>query len=274
MTCSCCLVLTIIYILCQLQTVGDSWCAVWLHVHVVLLIFLSARPVGHSLRCSLTSRCGAPLGRRYAKLSQDTRASFERFTAEYFAQRASLAMVFLLIDSSVPPQKVDLDYACKLAEAGVAFCIVFTKADKRKKGGAAGSANMKAFKRSLLVQVRRRRCCMLSCCANYCLHCQARLKSKLEQDHLCCAFVRRARPGVYGLGCMRSTKLRVAHLLCVQGFSALPPSVVTSADTGLGKGQLLGLIASLREAFEKSGRLKEAAARQPAPAAAAPEAEP
>lgn len=137
---------------------------------------------------------------RYAKISKDMRSTFGKFTAEYFTQRKALAMVFLLIDSSVPPQKVDLDYASQLADTGIAFSIIFTKVDKRKKQATTNQRNMKDFKRALLAR----------------------------------------------------------------GFEYLPPSVVTSAENGTGKGQLLSLIASLREAFEKSGKLSTSkAAEQP-----------
>ena len=60
-------------------------------------------------------------------------------------------MVLLLVDSSIPPQAVDLDYASWLASEGVPFSLVFTKADKRKRGGAPGPLqNIAAFKRELL----------------------------------------------------------------------------------------------------------------------------
>ena len=59
-------------------------------------------------------------------------------------------MVLLLVDASVPPQAVDLDYAAWLASKGVPFSIVFTKADKRKKGAPRPEGNVSAFKRALL----------------------------------------------------------------------------------------------------------------------------
>jgi GTP-binding protein len=59
-------------------------------------------------------------------------------------------MVLLLVDASIPPQPVDLDYAAWLAAAGVPFSLVFTKADKRKKGGPRCAENVAAFKRALL----------------------------------------------------------------------------------------------------------------------------
>lgn len=51
---------------------------------------------------------------------------------------------------SIPPQAVDLEYAGWLGGAGLPFSIVFTKADKRKKGQPRHVANVNAFKRALL----------------------------------------------------------------------------------------------------------------------------
>lgn len=59
-------------------------------------------------------------------------------------------MVLLLVDASIPPQAVDLDYAAWLAGAGVPFSVVFTKADKRKRGGPRAADNVAAFKRALM----------------------------------------------------------------------------------------------------------------------------
>jgi GTP-binding protein len=86
----------------------------------------------------------------YAKRSKDQRSEFDAFTRAYFKQRRTLAMVLMLVDASIPPQPVDLDYACWLAQSSVPFSIVFTKADKRKRGGPRCSENVSAFKRALL----------------------------------------------------------------------------------------------------------------------------
>lgn len=53
---------------------------------------------------------------------------------------------------SIPPQEVDVEYAAWLARAELPFSIVFTKADKRKKGEPRHTANIAAFKRALLEQ--------------------------------------------------------------------------------------------------------------------------
>lgn len=89
---------------------------------------------------------------RYARTGKDARRGFEQFTRQYFQQRATLAMVLLLVDCSIPPQDVDLEYAAWLGQQGLPFSIVFTKADKRKKGQPRHSTNVVAFKQALVAK--------------------------------------------------------------------------------------------------------------------------
>ncbi|GIL70844.1 hypothetical protein Vretimale_3922 [Volvox reticuliferus] len=91
-------------------------------------------------------------GYGYAKVGAQGRQQFDAFTREYFMMRPNLAMVFLLVDASIPPQKVDLEYANWLTDNEVPFTLVFTKADKRRKGvpSSARDSHVTAFKRSLL----------------------------------------------------------------------------------------------------------------------------
>jgi GTP-binding protein len=63
-------------------------------------------------------------------------------------RRESLVNAFVLIDSNVPPQKIDLEFCNWLGENGVPFVIVFTKTDRKK---ARGGENVAAFKKELLV---------------------------------------------------------------------------------------------------------------------------
>jgi len=61
-------------------------------------------------------------------------------------------MVLLLVDSSIPPQSIDLQYAAWLGQQSVPFSIVFTKHDKRRKGAPKKSENIMGFKRALIEQ--------------------------------------------------------------------------------------------------------------------------
>ena len=52
----------------------------------------------------------------------------------YVTRREQLTNLFVLIDSRLKPQAIDLDFIRFLGEAGVPFAIIFTKADKNKRG--------------------------------------------------------------------------------------------------------------------------------------------
>lgn len=71
-------------------------------------------------------------GYGYAKTSKTNRAIFQGFITKYFFKRKQLSCAFVLIDSRLKPQKIDLDFMYKLGENGIPFCIVFTKIDKLK----------------------------------------------------------------------------------------------------------------------------------------------
>jgi len=87
-------------------------------------------------------------GYGYAKTSRTNRGEWERFIRYYLKNRESLQCVFVLIDSRLEPQKVDLDFCFWLGEQGIPFVLVFTKADKQSKLKTDQSAA--AFKKALL----------------------------------------------------------------------------------------------------------------------------
>lgn len=69
-------------------------------------------------------------GYGFAKVSHSQRASWEKMIDNYLMQRENLVSVFVLIDSRLEPQRLDLDFLRKLGERGIPFSLVFTKADK------------------------------------------------------------------------------------------------------------------------------------------------
>lgn len=71
-------------------------------------------------------------GYGYAKTSKTNRATFQGFITKYFFKRKQLSCAFVLIDSRLKPQKIDLDFMQKLGENAIPFCIIFTKIDKLK----------------------------------------------------------------------------------------------------------------------------------------------
>jgi GTP-binding protein len=69
-------------------------------------------------------------GYGYAKVSKEKRSGFDKMISGYILGRTNLICVFVLIDIRIPPQEIDLLFMGNLAENGIPFCMVFTKADK------------------------------------------------------------------------------------------------------------------------------------------------
>ncbi|MBC7448499.1 MAG: YihA family ribosome biogenesis GTP-binding protein [Hymenobacteraceae bacterium] len=70
-------------------------------------------------------------GYGYAKVSQREREKWQQLIRAYLRKRETLACCFVLIDSRIPPQQVDLDFLRYLGEQQIPFVLVFTKADKQ-----------------------------------------------------------------------------------------------------------------------------------------------
>ncbi|MEM9836816.1 MAG: ribosome biogenesis GTP-binding protein YihA/YsxC [Bacteroidota bacterium] len=83
-------------------------------------------------------------GYGYARVSKKTRGKWETRTENYFSQRRSLVNAFVLIDSGIPPQKIDLEFCNWLGELGVPFSLVFTKVDRKKSRDGGQVAKFKA----------------------------------------------------------------------------------------------------------------------------------
>ena len=78
-------------------------------------------------------------GYGFANAPEHLREKWAEFTREYLTKRESLITVLLLIDSTVKPQRLDLECLDWLGEAGVPVTIVFTKVDKKRKKGSGGT---------------------------------------------------------------------------------------------------------------------------------------
>ncbi|MDR0668099.1 MAG: ribosome biogenesis GTP-binding protein YihA/YsxC [Prevotellaceae bacterium] len=71
-------------------------------------------------------------GYGYARSSKTKRDRFAGSIAGYIMQRAQLSLLFVLLDSRLAPQQIDLDFITRLGEWGIPFALVFTKIDKLK----------------------------------------------------------------------------------------------------------------------------------------------
>ncbi len=69
-------------------------------------------------------------GYGYASVSKTKRAEFQEFLREYLIERENLQCTFVLLDSRLEPQKIDMEFMEWLGENGIPFVMVFTKIDK------------------------------------------------------------------------------------------------------------------------------------------------
>ena len=87
-------------------------------------------------------------GYGYAAVGEQRRLEFNEAVADFLAGRRNLRCVFVLIDSRLPPQKIDLEFLRWLdGLAGVPFALIFTKIDKLS--ATQGQANVDLFKKAL-----------------------------------------------------------------------------------------------------------------------------
>ncbi len=70
-------------------------------------------------------------GYGFAKVAKSEKIDFNESAGNYLATRPQLRRVFVLIDSRLSPQRIDLEFLLWLGDTGVPFALVFTKADKQ-----------------------------------------------------------------------------------------------------------------------------------------------
>ncbi len=86
-------------------------------------------------------------GYGYARTSKSSRVAWQKMITEYLTGREPLVNTFVLIDSRIPPQKIDLEFISFLGRNGVPLAVVFTKVDKQNQRETAHNVN--AFKQAL-----------------------------------------------------------------------------------------------------------------------------
>lgn len=72
-------------------------------------------------------------GYGYASRSKKGVADIQRVIGSYLENRMEMTCLFVLIDSRLEPQKIDVNFMNWLGENQVPFVIIFTKADKQSK---------------------------------------------------------------------------------------------------------------------------------------------
>jgi len=92
--------------------------------------------------------CDLP-GYGYAKVSKRDREDWRKMIRQYLFNRENLMNVFVLLDSRVKPQQIDMEFMMDLGENEIPFSIIFTKADKLKPKDL--TKNIKAYKEEILM---------------------------------------------------------------------------------------------------------------------------
>lgn len=87
-------------------------------------------------------------GYGYARVSKSERREFSKLILDYVLEREQMHVLFVLVDSRLEPQKIDLDFINLLGEHGIPFGIVFTKCDKLSSNQA--ESNIARYRRTLL----------------------------------------------------------------------------------------------------------------------------
>ena len=86
-------------------------------------------------------------GYGFARTSKTSREAWSRMIRDYFLHREQLTNTYVLVDSRIPPQRIDLEFIEFLGTNGVPLTIVFTKTDKEKQREVMG--NIKLMKQEL-----------------------------------------------------------------------------------------------------------------------------
>lgn len=89
-------------------------------------------------------------GYGYARVSKSTRGEFSKLITDYVLKCEKMHYLFVLVDSRLEPQKIDLRFIELLGQNGIPFGIIFTKADKLSQ--AQLNRNVKNYKLTLSEQ--------------------------------------------------------------------------------------------------------------------------
>lgn len=89
-------------------------------------------------------------GYGYAKVSKKDRAGFMKLIYDYFEKRENMVNAFVLLDSRLEPQKIDLQFMEWMGLHAIPFSMVFTKIDKLS--SSALNKNMEHYKTEMLKQ--------------------------------------------------------------------------------------------------------------------------
>lgn len=89
-------------------------------------------------------------GYGYARVSKEKKEGYGKLIEKYVKGSQNLYCLFVLLDSRLTPQPIDLDFIAWAGKAGIPLALVFTKADKVSKSQLKQTLNV--FEVELLKQ--------------------------------------------------------------------------------------------------------------------------
>ncbi|MEX2512621.1 MAG: ribosome biogenesis GTP-binding protein YihA/YsxC [Cyclobacteriaceae bacterium] len=80
-------------------------------------------------------------GYGFAKVSKKLKADWDKMIKTYLTERENLMTTFVLVDSRLNPQKIDIDFILWCAQNEISTVIIFTKADKQSQSKTHENVN-------------------------------------------------------------------------------------------------------------------------------------
>lgn len=80
-------------------------------------------------------------GYGYAQRGKKMMEKIQKLIEYYVLEQEQMTCLFVLIDSRLEPQRIDLEFIEWLGENGIPFALIFTKADKQSVGKTKASVN-------------------------------------------------------------------------------------------------------------------------------------
>lgn len=80
-------------------------------------------------------------GYGYAQRGKKMMEKIQKLIEYYVLERKQMTCLFVLIDSRLEPQRIDMEFIEWLGENGIPFALIFTKADKQSVGKTKASVN-------------------------------------------------------------------------------------------------------------------------------------
>ena len=94
-------------------------------------------------------------GYGYARISKNARSQWQHMISDYILKRENLANLFVLVDSRIPPQQIDIDFINFVGRNGIPLTLIFTKmhTENSSLNSLGGCKVLYTFRRQQFFQV-------------------------------------------------------------------------------------------------------------------------